>query len=393
MSKTGQVAAADAQRNRPGSRRILAAAVAAAFPTAAWSQAQPQPQQLERVEITGSAIKRIDAETSVPVTVLKIEDIKKEGVTTVQQLLERVSAAQTSVSTSQAVGSATGGAAFANLRALGQNKTLVLLNGRRIANNAIDGSAPDLNMIPFAALDRVEVLRDGASALYGSDAVGGVINFITKRDFTGVIVSGGFDIASQKAGRAYNSNISFGSGDLDKDRLNFFGVVDYQKQDRIRAYERLQYDASGKTSPTTFPGQYNQGGNVENPLFPGCSAPNGKPNPSNQPGDKTCGYLFARQVDLVPNTARMSALLHGTFKISETMLGNLEYFATKSTNDTLVAGVPYGALHIDPGTRYYPGNGITPLPTAFVLDPTMPVRLRWRDQASGGRAEQTENTQ
>ncbi len=351
-------------------------------------------QTLERVEITGSAIKRIDAETSVPVTVLKTEDLKKEGITTVQQVLERVSASQQSVSTSQSIGSATGGAAFANLRALGQNKTLVLLNGRRIANNAIDGSAPDLNMIPFAALDRVEVLRDGASALYGSDAVGGVINFITKRDFTGIIVSGGFDIPQHHAGHAYNANISFGTGDIDKDRFNFFGVVDYQKQDRIRAYDRPQYNTFGKTSGSTFPGQYNQGGAVENPLFPGCNAPEGKPNANkNNPLDKTCGYLYARLVDVVPNTERSSVLLKGTFKLSDSMQGNLEYFATKADNDTLIAGVPYGALKINPGTKYYPGNGITPLPTAFVLDPTMPVKLRWRDQVSGGRAEATANVQ
>lgn len=353
----------------------------------------PPGQQLERVEITGSAIKRIDAETSVPVTVLRVDDLKKEGVTTVQQILERVSAAQQSIGTSQSVGLGTGGAAFANLRALGQNKTLVLLNGRRIANNAIDASAPDLNMIPFAALDRIEVLRDGASALYGSDAVGGVINFITKRDFRGIIMSGGFDIPQEKGGRAYNGNLVFGTGDLDKDRINFFGVLDYQKQDRIRASERPYNDKSIKTSPTTFPGQYNQGGNVENPLFPGCGAPDGIANPSNVPGDRTCGYLYARQVDLIPNTERLSALLRATVKINETLQGNLEYFVTKSTNDTLIAGVPYGALRINPGTRYYPGAGITPLPTAFVLDPTMPVRLRWRDQVSGGRAEQTDNTQ
>ncbi|WP_163447030.1 TonB-dependent receptor plug domain-containing protein, partial [Escherichia coli] len=79
---------------------------------------------------------------------------------------------------SRSVGSATGGASFADLRGIGANKTLVLLNGRRLANNAIDGSAVDLNTIPFAAIDRVEVLRDGASALYGTDAIGGVINFI-----------------------------------------------------------------------------------------------------------------------------------------------------------------------------------------------------------------------
>src|SRR5450432_3652997 len=211
MSKTGQVAAA-MKRNRPGRRRLIAAAVAAAFPLAAWSQTQSQ--QLERVEITGSAIKRIDAETSVPVTVLKVDDLKKEGIATVQQLLERVSAAQTSVATSQSVGSATGGAAFANLRALGQNKTLVLLNGRRIADNAIDGSAPDLNMIPIAALERIEVLRDGASSLYGIDAIGGVINFITRKDLKG----GSLTLQAQKpqhdGGKSYNANIGYGYGDL-----------------------------------------------------------------------------------------------------------------------------------------------------------------------------------
>ena len=133
---------------------------------------------IQRVEITGSAIKRIDAETAVPVTVVKMADLKKEGITTVEQVMANLSVSQASTGTSQSVGLSTGGASFADLRGIGANKTLVLLNGRRLANNAIDGSAPDLNMIPFAALERVEVLRDGASALYGSDAVGGVINFI-----------------------------------------------------------------------------------------------------------------------------------------------------------------------------------------------------------------------
>ncbi|MGZ5277967.1 MAG: hypothetical protein ACXWCU_18860, partial [Caldimonas sp.] len=88
MSKTGQVAHADVKRNRPGQRRIIAAAVAAAFPLAAWSQAQPQ--QLERVEITGSSIKRIDAETALPVQVITREQIAKTGATNVEQLLQTI---------------------------------------------------------------------------------------------------------------------------------------------------------------------------------------------------------------------------------------------------------------------------------------------------------------
>ncbi|UUZ55777.1 TonB-dependent receptor plug domain-containing protein [Massilia sp. H-1] len=84
----------------------------------------------------------------------------------------------------------TGGMASADLRGLGGDKTLVLLNGRRLANHPYDGAAVDLNMIPISALDRVEVLRDGASAIYGTDAIGGVINFITKRSITTTTITG-----------------------------------------------------------------------------------------------------------------------------------------------------------------------------------------------------------
>src|ERR1700733_4887154 len=137
-----------------------------------------QDTTVQRVEITGSSIKRVDAETSEPVTVIKADDLKKQGVTTVEQIMQNVSAMQVQQTSSQAVGAGTGGASFADIRGLGANKTLVLLNGRRIANSAFDSSAPDLNSIPFGAIERVEVLRDGASALYGTDAISGVINFI-----------------------------------------------------------------------------------------------------------------------------------------------------------------------------------------------------------------------
>ena len=120
---------------------------------------------------------------------MKIDDLKSQGVATVEQIMATLTAVQIQTGSSQQVGSSSGGAALADLRGIGASKTLVLLNGRRIANNAIDGSAPDLNMIPFAALERVEVLRDGASSLYGTDAIGGVINFITRKDYRGGIIT------------------------------------------------------------------------------------------------------------------------------------------------------------------------------------------------------------
>lgn len=363
------------------------------------------PAQAQRVEITGSAIKQIDAETAVPVTVLKVDDLKKQGFTTVEQVISSLSFSQSNQATSQSVGLGTGGAAFANLRGIGQNKTLVLLNGRRIANNAIDSSAPDLNMIPFAALERVEVLRDGASALYGTDAIAGVINFITRKDYTGGTITLGAERPQHAGGRSYSANAGFGFGDLDKDKYNIFGFVDYQKQDPLSAGQRPDINSrSLKTSPTTSPGQYNQGGAGQNPTFPTCFAPNGIPL-GDGVTDASCGYLYSRVVDLIPTTERKTGYVKGTAQITPDHSASVEYFISNYTNTTLIAGVPYGALWMNPGTKYFPGNGITPAPTIFNLDPTylpasapagaLPggVKLRWRDTASGGRAESTDNTQ
>jgi iron complex outermembrane receptor protein len=378
--------------------------MASAIPAFAQDAAQPV-QQLQRVEITGSAIKRIDAETSVPVTILKVEDLKKQGVTTVEQLMNQLGSNQQSQGVTASVGLTTGGASFANLRGLGQNKTLVLLNGRRIANNAIDSSAPDLGMIPFAALDRVEVLRDGASALYGTDAIGGVINFITKRNYTGGSITLGYDEPEHIGGKQTNVNIGYGFGDLTKDRFNVFGFFDYKKQSEMTAAQRPDILArSLKTSPTSNPGQYNQGGAVQNPTFPTCNTPNGIPL-GDGVTDATCGYLYARAVDLIPKNETFTAYTKATFQLGDNHQGSLEYFFSKNAVATTISAVPYGALWMNPTSKYYPGNGITPAPTVFALDPAylpgnapagaLPgvIALRWRTADLGGRAQVDDNRQ
>ena len=366
-------------------------------------------EKIERVEITGSAIKRLDAETAVPVTIVKLEDLQKEGITSVEQIVNILGSNQATQGTSQSVGLGTGGASFANLRGLGQNKTLVLLNGRRLSNNAVDSSAPDLNVIPFAALQRVEVLRDGASALYGTDAIGGVINFITRNDLQGGTVTLGNDWGKY-GGDSNNINIGYGFGDLGKDRFNIYGFVDRQKQNPLTTKEQTDIiNRSSKTSPTTSPGQYNQGGLVQNPSFPTCGAPDGIPlgngTTTGANAGANCGQLYWHAVDLVPTTQRTTAYLKGTFQLAPEHQFNVEYFNSYYTNSTVIAGVPYGALWMNPGTKYYPGNGITPLPTVFTLSTTykpssapagaLPgvIKLRWRDTASGGRQEESDNRQ
>ena len=349
---------------------------------------------LQRVEITGSAIKRVDAETSLPVTVIKVDELKQQGYTTVEDIMNTISGNQTLLGTSQAVGGITGGAAFANLRGLGANKTLVLLNGRRIANQAIggagDSSAPDLNTIPLAAIDRIEVLRDGASSLYGTDAIGGVINFITKKDYKGVEISAQYTSPQHSGGKSYEVSGGFGRGDLAEDKWNIFGFIDYQHQDVLSTPQRPQFATATKTSPTGFPGSWSQGGTTASPFAPACAQQYQAPS-----GGVTCAYYYWNWVDLVPKSDRINGMLKGTLALPGDHQLNLEYTVAKTQVSTNIAPVPEGALTIDPGTKYYPGNGITPGPTPAqgTIDPTLPVKVRWRSIPAGPRADENNTLQ
>lgn len=138
-------------------------------------------EKVERVTITGSSIKRIDAETALPVTVIKADEFVKKGMTSIEEVMTSLSMNQQTTVAAGNVGAETGGKSSANLRGLGDGRTLILLDGHRLPNHPYDGSSVDLYSIPFAAIDRIEVLRDGASHIYGTDAIAGVINFITKR--------------------------------------------------------------------------------------------------------------------------------------------------------------------------------------------------------------------
>ena len=242
-----------------------------------------QDTTVQRVEITGSAIRRVDAETAVPVTVIKADELKAQGITSTEQILASISASQVQTTTSQVVGNNNGGASFADIHGLGSNKTLVLLNGHRLVNNAFNGGAPDLNMIPFAAVERVEVLRDGASSLYGTDAIAGVINFITRRDFNGGNISIGLDAPQHPGGVQRDANLGFGFGDLDKNGINVFGFLDFGSQQRIKGTQRpFNTRFPGGISPTPFPANYFQGGDFGNPAAPACNS-----NPNITPSDAT----------------------------------------------------------------------------------------------------------
>ncbi|MGN6829473.1 TonB-dependent receptor [Paucibacter sp. M5-1] len=237
----------------------LCKALALAFGAAALahlSPAQAQQQSLERVTITGSSIKRLESETALPVTVITREQIEKTGATSVEDILRRVSASSAMLSdTTQGVGYAT---ANANLRGLGANSTLVLLNGRRLANHpfgTIGGNAAvDLNSIPFAAIERIEVLRDGASAVYGTDAVGGVINFITRRDYrNGELMIRYGDTEAGIGGSERGASVAVGFGDLGSQGFNVLLTANFQKNSRIKAIDQGFYNRGVQEIPGSDP--------------------------------------------------------------------------------------------------------------------------------------------
>src|SRR5947208_14541465 len=178
-------------------RRIastLSIAFGAAWVTALIAPAAFAQQNIERVEITGSSIKRIDAETALPVQIVSRQEIESTGSANVEQFLQGLGVALQGNSNSvvaTASGATTGGVSSVSLRGLGSQRTLVLIDGKRVAagGTLTDNTTVDVNHIPVAAIERVEVLKDGASAIYGSDAICGVINFILRKDYMGGVAT------------------------------------------------------------------------------------------------------------------------------------------------------------------------------------------------------------
>jgi len=304
---------------------------------AASSALAQEAEKLERIQITGSSIKRVESETALPVTVISRDAIEKSGATNIEDILRRLSvnSAQLSDST-QGAGYATSNA---NLRGLGANSTLVLLNGRRLAGHpfgSIGGSvAVDLNSIPFAAIERIEVLRDGASAVYGTDAVAGVINFITRKDYSNGELTLRYGATEKNVGgKEHGGSLAFGTGNLDKDGYNFLVTANYKEQGRIEAakqgwYWRHATEVPGSIPPTSFraypgrlmdigisPGAYtNPGANMvacdpaNTVVQVAGKAPNGTDDV------KRCRAVYAAMLDNLPDSTKTDLFARGTFRI------------------------------------------------------------------------------
>src|SRR5690606_16989907 len=186
--------------------------------------------ELERVQVTGSNIKRVDAETASPVQIVTAKDIENMGARTLLQVLDNLPAARPAQVDAKSLYTGSDGASQANLRGLGAQGTLVLLNGRRLsyygAPAGFQTQFVNIDSSPAAAIERMEVLTDGASAVYGTDAVAGVINVITKRNFQGAEISFTNDTSSRiDSYGERQASITAGFGDLTENRFNIYGAV------------------------------------------------------------------------------------------------------------------------------------------------------------------------
>lgn len=227
-------------------------------------------QTLEKVEITGSNIRRVQSETAAPVQTVTREEIERSGKATVAELLQSLSVDnQGSVPTTFGNGFASGAAGI-SLRGLGAASTLVLINGRRVAPYGLadDGQKvfADLNLIPMEAVERVEILKDGASSIYGSDAIAGVVNVILRKDFSGTTVKVTGGQSRYGDGTETRAAVTTGFGNLESDRYNVLLNFEVGKKGAIWYRDRAGRGAVGRSDLRDF------GYDAENALLGGTGA-------------------------------------------------------------------------------------------------------------------------
>jgi iron complex outermembrane recepter protein len=299
------------------------------------------PQIIERVEITGSSIKRIAEEGALPVQIITRADIDASGAQSVVDLIQALPSMQGYLAASDSVNGGGAGIQDASLHSIGARYTLVLLNGKRLAPyNA--GSNVNLASIPLAAVERVEVLTDGASALYGSDAIAGVVNFILKKRQTDLAIEGTYSAPQKSGGKSSNFSISKGFGDIDKQGFNVLLSYAHDEQSELNAKDRdfsksgvFKFTEGGKlyqlsqvavnTTPASVTlalknpingpnGEVNAVTFSPNYLKDGRCAPNTVLVTTDL--DKACWFDFPSTVQLIPKSTRDSVFASGSYKIN-----------------------------------------------------------------------------
>ena len=394
---------------------LLAFSGTAALMSAPAFAQQQATQELQRVTVTGTNIKRTDTETASPVQVLTREDIEKTGKQSIQEVLRGITAdGQGSIPSSFSNGFASGSAAV-SLRGLGVNSTLVLVNGRRMTTYGLadDGTRNfvDLNSIPLEAVERIEVLKDGASAVYGADAVGGVVNVLLRKNYTGASIGGSYGQSSRSDGQTTRAFGTLGFGNIDTDKYNVFFSLEASQQKNIWSKDRGFIGSSDQTSRGYYdltngtirtyqglatPGTTSPYGTMRTPPGVGtrvnvipCAASN------IDAGSGLCRYDFLQDTEVQPQLDRLNFFGRGTLQFSPSLTAYLEvgFFNTKSKSNGTLGGNNDGGVY-KPGDPFNPlvVHGLMLLPASHPDNPTGTDRtLAYAPLELGGRDQKTDN--
>jgi iron complex outermembrane recepter protein len=406
-------------------RRQVAFAVSSVFGTALiFALSLPgalAQEKVERVEITGSNIKRIPGETALPVQIISREDIERTGATTVEQFINSVGVTMQGNNNSVAAtasGATSGGVSGISLRGLGSQRTLVLINGRRVApgGTITDSVTVDINTIPLAAVDRIEILKDGASAIYGSDAIAGVVNFILRSNYSGAEVTGYVGASEHGGGGVKRANAMYGFGDFGENKYNVTLFASFQKEEALFGRQRDFANsginaANDTTSGNTFPANVAllpiPGHSSRNPSNPACPGPFATFDPNTDIfGTKVCRFDPSPMVALLPEIKQTNLYGTGRFAITSNMEGYAELGFNHKESRTIIQPVPLSdqfALPFGNPLFFLAPYNAAPdranstiilkstspfYPTAFAnaqFGGTPDLLVRWRDNINGNR--------
>lgn len=367
--------------------------------------AADEAEKVERIEVTGSSIKGTDLAGALPISVISSDDIKKTGVVSVPELISQIPSMQGFTTPADSVGGGGAGTATANLRSIGDGYTLVLLNGRRLAPSG-SGSSVDLNSIPIAAVERVEVLTDGASALYGSDAIAGVINFILKKEVTETTVSVRTD-QPRGGAESYSASITTGFGDYDADGFSLVASLSYDERSALKSTAREfaktgflefeydgqnYYDINGSSNAipanafvdykTTVDGKEVSKLAQLNPYLEKngqCADHNATLN------SPLCSYDFTSTLEIYPEYDRKSFVLQGEFKVNDDIKAFASALYTDYTTTPRIAPNPTGFINIPLDSVLY-ANYVKPYLTEEQAANATRFRATWRALPGGNRS-------
>ena len=335
-------------------RTALLAGLAVSFTAPLFAAEGDTEETLNEVEVLGSRIKRADTETASPVLMIDAAAIERAGVSTLGDIIQELPAIA-GAATNPSVNNGGGdGAAKISLRGLGDERTLLLVNGRRLNYN-------DVNSIPASLVASIEILKDGASAIYGTDAIGGVVNFILKNDYEGAQVNLDYGVSSEDDGERKGGSAAFG---IAGERGNFMVNLNYSDQEEISAADR---DYS-RNALTLYSGTVTIGGSsrtttgryavprtlaaANNINCPGTTANVALTRIDGRPGtaisDFRCftapGDLFNYQavgnLQLTPQE-RAGLFFAGNFNFTDTVTGYMEAWTQSTSSAQQIAPLPF----------------------------------------------------